>query len=223
MRFPCLVMGPSFSIALALVVFAGSELFTGYPMYMTHGHLLKSVRVKDVLWSCGVVWLGNLFGAILLSTIVVVSAIDIVSAKADLLSHMAEKKAHQEAVTLVARGMLCNWLVCLAIWTSARTSNDAAKLILIFLCLFAFIAAGFEHSVANMTVFSLALMSDEASSITMGDAAHNLFWVTLGNALSGSVFVAVSYWFAGGGAHAAEIIHLNDTTLLKPSKPGAYE
>ncbi|MEZ5980989.1 MAG: formate/nitrite transporter family protein [Parvularculaceae bacterium] len=120
---------------------------------------------------------------------------------------MAEKKAHQEAVTLVARGMLCNWLFASPSGhrRAPRTMQQSSFL---YLCLLRSLRPDLKHSVANMTVFSLALMSDEASSITMGDAAHNLFWVTLGNALSGSVFVAVSYWFAGGGAHAAEIIHL---------------
>jgi len=199
-----LVMGASFCIALALVIFAGSELFTGYTMYMTQALLLGTVRIKDVLASMSIVWLGNLVGALLLSLIAVLGAIDIVAEKAELLGLVAEKKAHQGAVSLVARGMLCNWLVCLAIWTSARTSNDVAKILLIFLCLFAFIAAGFEHSVANMTVFSLALLSDQAGSVTVADACRNLLWVTLGNTVSGSAFVAGGYWTVSGGARNAQ-------------------
>ncbi|MEP3629729.1 MAG: formate/nitrite transporter family protein [Hyphomicrobiales bacterium] len=98
------------------------------------------------------------------------------------------------AIELIARGMLCNWLVCLALWASMRTKNDAAKCIIIFWCLFAFIAAGFEHSVANMTVFSLALLSEHSDAITISGAAHNLLWVTVGNILSGALIMGVGYW-----------------------------
>jgi nitrite transporter len=105
-------------------------------------------------------------------------------------------------LALSARGALCNWLVCLALWTSARASSDAAKCILIWWCLFAFIAAGFEHSVANMTVFSLALLGAHPPSVTVGGMVYNLLWVTLGNIVGGAGFVAMGYLAASPGARA---------------------
>jgi formate/nitrite transporter FocA (FNT family) len=66
-------------------------------------------------------------------------------------------KMNAPVLSLVARAVLCNWLVCLAIWMSARTTSDAAKCILIFWCLFGFIGTGYEHSVANMTLLIIAL------------------------------------------------------------------
>src|SRR5262252_3623143 len=74
--------------------------------------------------------------------------------KSPLIINVAAAKMNAPALELVARAMLCNWLVCLAIWTSARMTSDAAKCIAIFWCLYAFIASGFEHSVANMTLLS---------------------------------------------------------------------
>jgi nitrite transporter NirC len=100
------------------------------------------------------------------------------------------------AHALVARAILCNWLVCLALWMSARTTSDAAKCILIFWCLLAFIASGFEHSVANMTLFSIALLGDHPAAVSLAGAGHNLLWVTIGNTLGGVLFVACGYWRA---------------------------
>jgi nitrite transporter NirC len=68
------------------------------------------------------------------------------------------------SVELVARGILCNWLVCLAIWMAGRTDNAAAKIMLIFSPITIFVAAGYEHSVANMFIFSMALMGDHPAT-----------------------------------------------------------
>lgn len=105
-------------------------------------------------------------------------------------------------IQLFFLAILCNWLVCLAIWTSARTENDAAKCILIFWCLFAFFASGFEHSVANMGVFSIALLGDHPDSVSVIGMFYNLFFVTLGNLVSGSLFMGLGYWLASPGAFA---------------------
>ncbi len=81
---------------------------------------------------------------------------------------------------------------------SGRTTNDAAKAIVIFWSLFAFIASGFEHSVANMTLFSIALLGEHPETVSLFGMVYNLFWVTLGNLFSGSVFMALGYWLYSG-------------------------
>jgi nitrite transporter len=194
-----LVMGASFGIALTLVVFAGSELFTGHTMFMTFGLLDGRIRLRSLALSWVLTWIGNLAGAALLATLFVLGGGGaILKQGADLLFNVAAAKMNAPALQLFARAILCNWLVCLALWASARATSDAAKCILIFWCLFAFIASGFEHSVANMTVFSIALLSDHPGSIGLMGVGHNLLWVTLGNALAGALFVAVGYWRANG-------------------------
>ena len=102
-------------------------------------------------------------------------------------------------MALFARAILCNWLVCLAIWMAARVNSDSAKCIVIFWCLLAFIASGFEHSVANMTVLGLALAGNHPESVSIAGFAWNLAWVTLGNAVGGAVFVAGAYYLSTYG------------------------
>ncbi|MBX9648132.1 MAG: formate/nitrite transporter family protein [Xanthobacteraceae bacterium] len=189
------VMGISFAIALILVVLAGAELFTGYAMYMTIGRLAGTVDLVEVAKAWLMSWSGNLAGAVVLSGLFVAGGGGhILKPGAELLFEIASHKIHSAPVELICRGMLCNWLVCLSVWMAARTKSDTAKCIVIFWCLFAFIASGFEHSIANMTVFSIALMSKHPDSITISGAFYNLFWVTIGNTVSGAGAVAAGYW-----------------------------
>jgi nitrite transporter NirC len=80
---------------------------------------------------------------------------------------------------------------------AARTDNAAAKIMLIFWPITIFVAAGYEHSVANMFTFAMALIGEHPKDITLAGAAHNLLWVTLGNLVGGSVFMAAGYWLQG--------------------------
>ncbi|MEE9346443.1 MAG: nitrite transporter NirC [Methylococcales bacterium] len=195
-----LVMGASFGIALTLVIFAGSELFTGHTMYTTIGWLQGTVTASDLFKTWGASWAGNLAGAMLFGIMVAIGHGALFNESADLLNTVASAKMNKGPIQLFFLGILCNWLVCLAIWTSARTQNDAAKCILIFWCLFAFFASGFEHSVANMAVFSIALLGDHPESISVVGMFYNLFFVTLGNLVSGSLFMAIGYWLASPNA-----------------------
>jgi nitrite transporter len=82
------------------------------------------------------------------------------------------------------------------LWMSARIANEAARMVAIAWCLFAFIASGYEHSIANMTIFGVALFSNHPETVTWAGMMWNLFWVTLGNTIAGSVFMAGAYWLA---------------------------
>lgn len=93
----------------------------------------------------------------------------------------------------MARGILCTWLVCLALWTAERTTGDAVRCILILWCLFAFIACGFEHSIANMTIFATVYLSGVAPTLGLGAIFHNLLRVSLGNAVAGAFVLAFGY------------------------------
>jgi nitrite transporter NirC len=191
------VMGASFGIALTLVIFAGSDLFTGHTMFMTFGWLRGRASLKDLAACWTVSWAGNLFGCVVLALIFVAGGGGLALAgKAPLLVTVAAAKMNAPALELVARGMLCNWLVCLAIWTAARMTSDAAKCIAIFWCLYAFIASGFEHSVANMTLLSIALLADHPATVSLAGLGWNLLWVTLGNILSGAGIMGIGYWAA---------------------------
>lgn len=193
-EFQKLVMGASFGIALTLVAIAGAELFTGHTMFMTLRGLGGAGTVGDLAASWVMTWVGNLFGAILLVALFVAGGGGgIVSVPDGLVAKIAALKMNGSALSLFARAVLCNWLVCLALWMSARVNSDSAKCIVIWWCLFAFIACGFEHSVANMTLFGLALAGRHPETVSLAGAAWNLGWVTLGNIVGGAIFVAGAY------------------------------
>lgn len=190
-----LVMGVVFSSALTIVVFAGSELFTGTAMYMPLALLTRRSSVAGVIAVWCAAWLGNLIGAAVLALLIHLAGGGVMldDGSAEFFAIVSAKMS-AGSLALFARGILCNWLVCLAIWMAGRTDNAAAKIMLIFWPITIFVAAGFEHSVANMFTFSLALLGDHPANVTLLGAVHNLIWVTLGNLVGGSVFMALGYW-----------------------------
>jgi len=213
-----LIMGATFGIALTLVVFAGGELFTGYAMYMALGLFKRKVSIGTLVQSWVMVWVGNLIGALILAEIFHLSGGgQLLKPGADLLFSTVTAKMQATPVQLLTRGILCNFLVCLALWMCSRTKDDTAKAIVIFWCLFAFVACGFEHSIANMTVFSIALLGPHPDTITLGGAIYNLFWVTLGNAIAGVVFVGGAYWLANGRQANSTSTSL-DSTVSAPAE-----
>lgn len=191
-----LVMGVSFGIALTLVIFAGSELFTGNNMTGAIGGLSRSLTWGQVtqlnVWS----WVGNLVGSLALAWLVAQSGVLSKGPQADLIGKVAATKMSLPAWELFVRGILCNWLVCLAVWTSGRTTNDAAKIMLIFWCLFAFIGTGFEHSVANQSLLGMALFIPHENAVSWGGYWYNQLYVVLGNIVGGGAFVGGLYWMA---------------------------
>jgi len=188
-----LVMGAVFGIGLILTVFAGAELFTGYIMYTGFGIARGTITNADVVRLLTMVWLGNLAGAIILVALFVAGGGGSVFAgTAELLHGYVVHKVDSSVLALMARGALCNWLVCLAIWTAARVKEDTAKCIVLAWALTAFVTSGFEHSVANMTALTLGLLVDNPS-ISLGGALRNLALVTLGNVVGGLGLVVLPY------------------------------
>ncbi len=189
-----MVMGVSFGIALTLVIFAGSELFTGNNMVCGIGAFAKAITPKSMglifFWSL----VGNLLGSLGIAWLITQSGVVGKAPQSDLLLKVAALKMHLPAWELFVRGILCNWLVCLAVWTAAKTTNDVAKLILIFWCLFAFVGSGFEHSIANQSILGMALFLPHGAEITWSGFAWNQTWVVLGNMIGGGVFVGGAYW-----------------------------
>jgi nitrite transporter NirC len=196
-----LVMGAVFASALTIVVFAGSELFTGTAMYMPFAVLRGDSGVGDMLRVWIACWIGNLIGAVVLAALLHMAGggVLLTDGSSEFFAVVAAKMA-APGYELFARGLLCNWLVCLAIWMCGRTENDAAKIALIFWPIAIFVACGFEHSVANMFVFALALLGEHPETVTLGGAVHNLAWVTLGNLVGGGLMVGLGYWVQERGA-----------------------
>ncbi|MCM8710678.1 formate/nitrite transporter family protein [Clostridium sp. SYSU_GA19001] len=189
-----ILMGTSFGVGLSLVMVAGAELFTGTNMVMAIGALEKRTSWMDAfkIWTAS--WIGNLIGSII--TVVLFLASGLVKGNlAEFIIEGAAGKVSPSALQIFARGILCNILVCLAVWCFYKLKDDTAKLIMIFWCLFAFITTGFEHSVANMTLLPLASILSHGAEVSLGAVAHNLVFSTLGNLAGGALFVAFPYWF----------------------------
>jgi nitrite transporter NirC len=192
-----IAMGASFGVALTLVVFAGADLFTGHNLYGTAAALRGGLRVRELAMVWTTCWLGNLVGAITIAWLVHAGNSELLDQSGlALLRSLAEHKSSSSPGPLFLRAVLCNWLVCLAIWMCARTTSDAAKCVLIWWCLFTFIVCGFEHSVANMAVFALAVQFD-AVSLAPGQVLQSLFVVTMGNVVGGAGLVGLGYSIGG--------------------------
>ena len=181
-----IVMGLSFGVALSLVIFAGSELFTGNNFVMAVGSLNKTVS-----WI--VSFIGNLTGSILAGTLFFMAGLAN-GPVGEFIAKTSATKMSLPASDLFFRGILCNMLVCLAVWCSFKCKEETSKLIMIFWCLFVFITAGFEHSVANMTLLTIGLLSPAGAAVSIGGYAYNIIMVTLGNMVGGIVFMAIPYY-----------------------------
>jgi nitrite transporter NirC len=188
-----LVMGATFGIALSLVTIAGADLFTGNTMIMTVGFLDRKTNFFDLVKIWIFSYLGNFLGAVFIALIAWQS--DVITDPSWLLT-VASKKMHAPWLTLFFRGILCNWLVVLAIWCSFRLKTESAKLIMIWWCLLGFVGSGYEHSIANMILLTLANLLPHNPSIHVSWAGvwHNLVPVTLGNIVSGVFFMGLPYY-----------------------------
>ena len=196
-----LVQGAVFGVALTLVVFAGAELFTGNVMFMLQGLHAGTVRRAELgaVWAASLV--GNLTGSVGFAALVHAGGTLAAGggsgrpAPGDaLVSSIVNAKNTATGPQLFWRSVLCNMLVCLALWMAARTRSDGAKLVVVWWALLAFIGSGFEHSVANMTLFSLGVL---AGSAEWADLARNLAWTIPGNIVGGGLLVGLAYaWIA---------------------------
>lgn len=192
-----LVAGLVFGVALTIVVFAGADLATSAMMTLPIGALMGSVSHMRSVGTLLATFALNLVGSLIFAALIAASSILRSNPAAEqMLLSMLEDKAHESPIELLARGILCNLLVCLAIWMSSRVASDGAKIALIFSAILAFISSGFEHVVANMTTYGIGLFTG-ADHVTLALFAGNLLWVGLGNVIGGAI-VGVAYWVIGG-------------------------
>jgi len=198
------VGGLVFSLGLALVLVGGAELFTGNNLIVMAWASGK-VSTGTMLRNWTTVYFGNLVGSIGLIVLVFFSHHFEMNDGAIGLSILktAAGKIRPDMMTLFFKGILCNVLVCAAVWLAYAGRSVTDKIVAVILPVSAFIAAGFEHCVANMYFLPLAWLlihtghvpaNFDASLITMSGIIHNLVPVTLGNIVGGAGFVGAVYW-----------------------------
>jgi nitrite transporter NirC len=139
-------------------------------------------------------YIGNLLGCMVLSFIYVQSRA-MVGISDAYIEKTALLKLDIPTGQLFFRAILCNFVVCLAIWLCYKMKEETAKLIMMLFCVLAFAVSGFEHSIANMGIFSIALMLPHEADLTIWAVAKNVFIVTAGNMVGGSLLLAVPYWY----------------------------
>lgn len=206
-----LVSGMVFSLGLVLVVVGGAELFTGNNL-MVVGVLDRKVTVGQLLRNWCIVYIANFIGAMIL--VAIYYGTDLWAANGSMVG----AKAISTAITKTNltwgeaffRGIMCNWLVCLAVWLANAGRDAISKIVGIVLPITAFVASGFEHSIANMYFIPMGIMiADQPSvlSVLTGKTAelvHTLTWtnflvrnlipVTIGNIVGAGLFVGTFYW-----------------------------
>ncbi|NPV57098.1 MAG: formate transporter FocA [Anaerolineae bacterium] len=204
--------GLSFSIGLILVVVGGAELFTGnnlIVMAFTSG----KVSAQKLLRNWVIVYLGNMIGAVLTALLMFVTRqYTFGNGTVGLTAlNIAKSKTGLDFVQALALGIMCNALVCLAVWLcfSARTTTD--KILAIIFPITAFVACGFEHSVANMYFIPIGIFirtwgspqffeiinkqPADFSTVSWANFFGNLVPVTIGNIIGGAFMVGLVYWF----------------------------
>lgn len=191
-----LLAGLAFSLALVLIVIGSGELFTGNTMYLTMGILANKTTVKQLLANWFMTYFGNLAGVFLFTGLFLLTGIFSGIRSDHFLMTAVAGKVQLSAVEMFFRGILCNWLVCLAIWIPMQTKDYAAKVLLIMFIVTAFFLSGYEHSIANMALFSIALSLPHPEVITLSGAVYNLLFVTAGNIVGGGLFVGAAYIYA---------------------------
>jgi nitrite transporter NirC len=182
-----------FGVGLMIVVFTNTELFTSNNMYLT----VSSAEGRTSWRQAAVLWIfcyfGNLAGAILV-TLLLVGAGSLSQLPADhALFDGALHKTEQAGSIIFFKGILANWIVCLAVRIALRCKEEIAKILVLVLIVFIFVYLGFEHSIANMGTFSMAILG--GGSLTVGQALHNLLYSTVGNVVGGVLLVGLPFTY----------------------------
>ena len=190
--------GVTFSLGLVLVVVGGAELFTGNNL-IAMAWAVGCVQTRQVVRNWVWVYWGNLLGAGGTALLVLLAGVHTLAdgAVGETMVQIARSKIALDPLSAFARGILCNVLVCLAVWLCMGARSVADKILAIVFPITAFVACGFEHSVANMFFLPLgiALAAGGSAPLSVMGAVSNLVLVTLGNIIGGTVLVALVYWF----------------------------
>jgi len=200
-----MIIGGVFSVGLMLVVIAGAELFTGNNLIML-SVLNKQATLGSLLRNWGIVYFANFIGSLLIVWLIHNSGLlnmngGAVGAKAVAIANAKVNLPFLQAFT---RAILCNWLVCLAVWLAVAAKTVIGKIFACFFPIMAFVASGFEHSVANMYFIPIGMLNTamaapglDVSNLNLnGLLVTNLVPVTLGNIVGGAFFVSALYYFA---------------------------
>ncbi len=191
--FRVVLGGTVFSVGLMLVVIAGAELFTGNNLIMM-SVLAGKKKFSTMLGYWGIVYIANLLGSLFIVFLMIqADMFDNPAVRSNAIG-IAQYKAGLSFSAVFIRGILCNWLVCLAVWLAIAAHDIPGKILGIMFPIMAFIASGFEHSIANMYMIPIGMVLSP-ETVSMGGFLNNIAASTLGNIVGGAGFVATLYYF----------------------------
>ena len=185
----------TFGVAILLIAYGGADLFTGNTFYFTYTAIRKKMKWSEVFLLWLLTYIGNILGAACFALLIHLTGLYDDPTVGDFLLSVVDKKMHVPTDQLFYRGILCNWLVCLAFFIPMALKDDLAKIITMLLLVFCFFVSGYEHSIANMCTFAIALMINHPESISFNGVIHNLIPVTIGNIIGGTVLMASFYYY----------------------------
>ncbi|SDY02296.1 nitrite transporter NirC [Evansella caseinilytica] len=210
----------TFGSAIILIAYGGGDLFTGNTFYYTYTSLRKKMLWNEVPKLLTLSYIGNFLGAVLFAILIYFSGLFNDPAVNQFLLSVTERKMNAPWLELFFRGILCNWLVCLAFFIPMTMKNEAAKIFTMVLFVFGFFISGYEHSIANMSTFATSLIINHPETISLSGAIHNLIPVTIGNILGGSLFMGGFYYFIN---QTKEKDIKNTGTVLSPEKASSWK
>ncbi len=195
-----MVGGICFCLGLTLVLCCGAELFTGNVL-MICAKASGKIKWSGLFRNWVVVWLGNLAGSLLAMFIIYMSNLQGMNGGAvgEAFVSVAAGKVALDPIILFFKAIMCNVLVCLAVWIGFSGKTIVDKVIGLLFPISAFVACGFEHCVANMFFLPMGLVLNlggvgAAGAVTFGGVAYNIALATLGN-IVGGLLVGLAYWF----------------------------
>jgi len=183
--------GLAFSLGLLMVILGGAELFTGNSLIVM-AWAQRKISSFALLRNWTLVLVANFASSVAMALAVTWSGVMASPALTATVIGMSEAKVALDPIDAFIRGVLCNVLVCLAVWLSFSARSVADKVLVIPLPIAAFVVLGFEHSIANMFLLPLGWLL--GAKIDLAGMAGNLVPVTLGNMVGGGVLVAGTYW-----------------------------
>lgn len=188
------LMGAAFPIGLMLCTIAGADLFTGNTAYFIPPVMDKKLSVFSLLRNWTLVYLGNFAGALFVAYFMVtLTGVFAKSPWLDSIYTIADVKTTAPFYKVLLKGVGANWLVALAMWFAYAAKDVTAKMLGIWFPVMAFVAIGYEHSIANMFFIPAAIFN--GAPVTWTDfIINNLIPATLGNIIGGSFLVGFLYW-----------------------------
>lgn len=181
-----------FGVGLSIITFTATELFTSNNFYLALSTFAGRTTIPATLQLWAVCWVGNFIGAILVGLLLFGAGALSSLAPTHALLDGAQHKIELSSSAIFFKGILANWIVCLAVWVNLHLKDEIARLFAIILIVFIFLFLGFEHSIANMGLFSFAYLAD--STIPLLGIGHNLLWSTLGNIVGGAIGLGLVIW-----------------------------